>query len=176
VAIRPVIRFGHPILRKKAKPADPKNPQIVKLALDMIETLREEGGIGLAAQQVNVPVSLMVLDLSTPKASVDPVVLLNPKIMETGPNTWDYEEGCLSFPEIRHTIQRPSVITVEAFSLDGRAVVLEKAQGILARVLQHEIDHLNGVLFVDHMSPEQIAELQAALKKLERKTKRSLAK
>lgn len=174
MAIRNIIHYGHPTLRKKAKEIKRPDSLIRSLAQEMIEAMHHEGGIGLAAPQVNASVKLVTVDLSTPDVRVDPIVLINPRVVEQEKDEWDFEEGCLSVPEIRHNVVRPGTVTVEAIDLDGNPLVIEKAEGLLARVLMHEIDHLNGIFFVDHLDEETRDRLKAALKKLEKETRRAL--
>lgn len=171
-----LIHYGHPTLRKKAKPVGKPDPALVRLAYGMIETLHEEGGVGLAAPQVDAPISLIVLDLSTDEAKVNPVILANPVLVESSKDLWGYEEGCLSVPEIRDIVRRPAFVTVQAMDLSGKSVTIEKAQGLLARVLQHEIDHLNGIFFVDRLTEEQRLKLRLELKRIEKETRRKIKK
>jgi peptide deformylase len=171
---RKLIHYGHPTLRKKAKLVTRPDSVLLRLAEDIILTMHEEGGVGLAAPQVDAPVSLMVYDLSTKDISVDPVVLFNPKIVENSETEWEIDEGCLSIPEIRHLVRRPAGVTVEAMDIHGKPVIIKHAEGMLGRVLLHEIDHLNGMFFVDRLTDDQKKEIQAALKKLEKATRRKL--
>jgi peptide deformylase len=176
-----IVRYGHPALRIKGKPVETVTDEIRKLAEDMIETMRDANGVGLAAQQVGVPLQMAVVDVSVaedrPSAmwmdgnKVDftewmPMVILNPQLMlgkekETG------IEGCLSFPEISADIERASSVTATGQLLDGRRIEFQ-ASGLLARALQHEVDHLNGVLFIDRMNSAAKAGLAGKLKRLQR--------
>lgn len=174
MALREVIHYGHPTLRKKAKPIKRLDSVIRSLAYDMIETMHEENGVGLAAPQVNVSLRLIVFDLSTKEINLEPVVLLNPKIVGSSEDESEMEEGCLSIPGVHHNITRAKNVTVEAENLYGKEVIIENAEGLLARVLQHEIDHLNGVLFIDHLDDMERSKIKASLKKLEKETKRNM--
>lgn len=174
MSVLPLTYIGNPILRKKARPVRGGDPELARLARDMIETLHEENGIGLAAPQVGASVAVIVFDLSTPEARIDPVVLLNPRVVETcTPEIQDLEEGCLSVPGLRHVVQRPACITVEGYNIEGRRVLIEKAEGMLARVLQHEIDHLNGLFFLDGLGEPERLKIADEIKRIEKETKRS---
>ncbi len=169
--------IGDPILRKKARPVRAGDPNLPRLVRDMIDTLHAENGVGLAAPQVGISVSLLIFDLSTNEARIDPVALINPRLVEAcTPELQDFDEGCLSIPGIRHIVKRPACITVEALNIQGKRVLIEKADGLLARVLQHEMDHLNGVLFLDRLDEAERAKLAGEVKRLERETRRSLKK
>ena len=158
-------KYGDPALRLKGKPVAEVDRRIRELADNMLETMRAANGIGLAAQQVGEAVQLTVLDISAVEDRPStmawngrevnpndhmPLIILNPQV-ETGPEKEIASEGCLSFPEISADIERAGWAKVEAQTLDGERVEIE-ATGLLARALQHEIDHLNGILFIDRMS------------------------
>ena len=161
-----ILQYGDPILRAKGERIEEIDDRIRELAQDMIETMHEASGVGLAAQQVGEPVQLTVLDVSQvedrpttmtlngenidPKTTM-PLVLLNPQI-DLGRETEMGTEGCLSFPEITGEIDRAKSITVRAQNLDGEPIEIETT-GFLARAIQHEVDHLDGVLFVDKVDP-----------------------
>jgi peptide deformylase len=148
--IRNVVKFGDPVLEKRAETIDKVDDEIRALVDDMVETMHFEDGIGLAANQVGELKRVAVVD---PSAGEDPeklIVLINPEIVEYGEETEPFNEGCLSFPEIRFDVVRPKSIKVEAEDMDGKEHTYE-LDGILARVFQHEIDHLNGVLFIDYL-------------------------
>jgi peptide deformylase len=183
----PIRKYGDPALRAKGKPVAEIDGRIRELADNMLETMRAANGIGLAAQQIGEPLQLTVVDVfavedrpSTmawngkevdPKAHM-PLVIINPQI-ETGPEKEIASEGCLSFPEISADIERAGWAKVEAQTLDGERVQIE-ATGLLARALQHEIDHLNGILFIDRMSSVAKASLSSKLKRLQKETQRGL--
>jgi peptide deformylase len=180
-------KYGDPALRLKGKPVTEVDGRIRELADNMLETMRAANGIGLAAQQVGEAVQLTVLDISAVEDRPStmawngrevnpndymPLIILNPQI-ETGPEKEIASEGCLSFPEISADIERAGWAKVEAQTLDGERVEIE-ATGLLARALQHEIDHLNGILFIDRMNSAAKASLSSKLKRLQKETHRGL--
>ena len=180
-----IVQYGEPVLRAKGARVDKIDRRIRELAQNMIETMHEAHGIGLAAQQIGEPLQLTVLDVSQvedrpstmklngenvdPK-SVMPIVLINPEIT-LGTQTELGLEGCLSFPEITGDIERSISAAVRAEDLDGNEIEIE-ATGLLARAIQHEVDHLNGILFIDRMSSAAKAALSSKLKRLQKQTKR----
>ena len=183
----PIRKYGDPALRLKGKPVTEVDRRIRELADNMLETMRAANGIGLAAQQVGEPVQLTVLDISAVEDRPStmawngkevnpndhmPLIILNPQV-ETGPEKEIASEGCLSFPEISADVERAGWAKVEAQTLDGERVEIE-ATGLLARALQHEIDHLNGILFIDRMSSAAKATLSSKLKRLQKETQRGL--
>lgn len=179
-------KFGDSILRAKGKRIGEIDERVRELAANMLETMRGANGVGLAAQQVGKALQLTVVDVSLvedrpstmalngaevePKAHM-PLVLINPEI-ELGPEKDVGAEGCLSFPEISGDIERALWTKVCAQTLEGRTIELE-ATGLLARVLQHEIDHLNGILFIDRMNSAAKASLASRLKKVQKETQGS---
>ena len=180
-------KYGDPALRIKGKPVAEVDGRIRELADNMLETMRAANGIGLAAQQVGEALQLTVVDVSAVEDRPStmawngrevnpndhmPLIILNPRI-ETGPEKEIASEGCLSFPEISADIERAGWAKVEAQTLDGDRVEIE-ATGLLARALQHEIDHLNGILFIDRMSSAAKAGLSSKLKRLQKETQRGL--
>jgi len=176
----PLRYYGDPVLREKADAVVEIDDAIRRLALDMIETMHAERGVGLAAQQVGRTVALCAVAVPA-EMDVDddgvrehpdhamPMVLINPSIIEVSEDAWSTEEGCLSFPGISAMIRRPCGITVEFTRLDGTEVRTELT-GYLSRVVQHEVDHLNGILFNDHMTPVKKAALSGRLKRLRKET------
>jgi peptide deformylase len=180
-----ISQYGDPILRVKGKRIEKIDAHIRELAANMIETMHAANGVGLAAQQVGEALQLTVLDVSQvedrpsmmklngedvdPK-TVMPVVLINPEI-EIGGATETGTEGCLSFPEITGQIERAKSIIVRAQSLEGDTIAIQ-ASGLLARAIQHEVDHLNGILFIDRMNSAAKAALSSRLKRLQKETKR----
>ncbi|HEX8281299.1 MAG TPA: peptide deformylase [Chthoniobacterales bacterium] len=182
----PIVKYGDPVLRAKGRRIEQVDERIRELASDMLETMNAVNGVGLAAQQVGEALQLTVVDISgvenrpsTMKLNgeeVDPetempLVLINPELTlesETvlGP------EGCLSFPEINADIVRSERVLAKAETLDGERVEIE-ASGLLARALQHEVDHLNGILFIDRMSSAAKASLSSKLKRLQKETQRA---
>ena len=179
--ILPIVRYGDPILRAKGRRITAVDEHLRALAADMIETMHEANGVGLAAQQIGEALQLTVVDVggaedqeSTLKingAEVDaktamPLVLLNPEL-SLSRETVVGLEGCLSFPEITADITRAATIVARAETLDGETVELE-ATGLLARALQHEVDHLQGVLFIDRMSAVTKVALRSRLKRMKK--------
>lgn len=143
-----ILHYPDPRLRNRAKPIAEVTDDIRQLANDMLETMYDAPGIGLAATQVNIPKRLIVLDISEDKQ--EPLVLINPELKASSGNV-ETEEGCLSVPGIYETVQRADSIRVTALDRDGKRLELE-ADEILAVCIQHEIDHLDGKLFVDYLS------------------------
>jgi len=148
MAVLTVRKYGDPVLRRRAAPVTAITPEIRRLAADMIDTMYDEVGLGLAAPQVGVSLRLIVVADDQVR---EPRVLVNPAIVAQG-GTATAEEGCLSLPGVFAPVTRAEWVTVEAHDLDDRPLRLEAA-GLLARVLQHEIDHLDGVLFIDRLDP-----------------------
>jgi peptide deformylase len=180
----PIRKYGDPILRAKGKRILAVDDHVRALAEDMLETMQGANGIGLAAQQVGHALQITVIDVSQVEdrpstmnlngKPVDdlslqmPLVLLNPEL-RLGELTQLGSEGCLSFPEITADIERAMTVEVEAETLEGETVTIE-ASGLLARALQHEIDHLNGILFIDRMSSASKAIHSSRLKRLQKET------
>ncbi|MSU62477.1 MAG: peptide deformylase [Pedosphaera sp.] len=185
--VLPIVKYGDPVLRKKGARIQKVTPEVKRLISDMMETMRAAHGVGLAAQQVGQPVQLAIVDvcgitdrpstleLAGQPADVEsfmPVVLINPEItpsgeLVTGP------EGCLSFPEIYTDISRPEFVTVKAQDASGETFRF-RCGGLLARAVQHEVDHLNGILFIDRMETTKRRELKAELEELQAETKAAL--
>ncbi|MCC2638548.1 MAG: peptide deformylase [Moraxellaceae bacterium] len=161
--ILPILEFPDPRLRIKAKPVAEVNDAIRGLIADMLETMHEAQGIGLAATQVDRHIQLIVMDLSEAKDT--PLVFINPVVTPLCEDKAPYDEGCLSVPGFYETVERPARVRVNALDRDGRAIELE-ADGLLAVCLQHEMDHLNGKLFVDHLSSLKRERIKKKLEKL----------
>lgn len=159
-----ILHFPDPRLRTRAKPVATVDDQLRRLVDDMLETMYAAPGIGLAATQVNVHKRVIVIDLS--KEQDQPLVLINPEIVEQR-GVEEMEEGCLSVPGVYERVERADQIKVRALGRDGQAFDLE-ADGLLAVCIQHEIDHLDGKLFVDYLSP---LKRQRIKKKLEKQTR-----
>jgi peptide deformylase len=182
-----VVKYGQPALRQKGACIEKVTPEIKKLIADMFETMNASHGIGLAAQQIGLAQQLMVIDVREAKdrpswleldgqpADVNefmPLVLINPELKPGGePATGG--EGCLSFPEIFAEITRPETVDVKALNQKGKPVEF-RCGGLLARAIQHETDHLNGILFIDRMSRKIKEELRPELDELQAKTKAEL--
>ncbi|MDL2272309.1 peptide deformylase [Desulfovibrio sp. OttesenSCG-928-I05] len=145
-----VLKYPHPVLKQKAEPVLVVTPEIRELAENMLETMYENDGIGLAAPQVGELKRMVVIDVTGPDAREAPMVLINPEVARIGEDV-ESEEGCLSVEEYRNTLIRSDRVRLKATDLDGKPVELE-AEDILAVCLQHECDHLDGILFIDHLS------------------------
>jgi peptide deformylase len=168
VAILPVYTYDQSVLRKKAKPVKAVDDGLITLASDMLETMHQASGIGLAANQVGSLQRIIVVDLSGMEDAKDfvPLVMLNPEMFfEEG--EWIAEEGCLSIPDIREEVARPDHIKVRYRDLTFVEREID-AQGLTARVIQHEIDHINGVLFFDHLNAVKRKLLRGRLNKIRR--------
>ena len=150
MALLKIELLGADVLRQKAVDVPAPGPELDRLVADMFETMYEAHGIGLAAPQVGLSQRLIVVDVK--EDGHEPLALLDPAVVEFGPEREKYEEGCLSIPGVSASVERPVTAVVEAQDTQGNAVRLE-ADGMLARCLQHEIDHLDGVLFIDRLSP-----------------------
>lgn len=177
--ILPIVRYPEPVLRAKCRPITEVTAEIRQLAADMLETMRAANGVGLAAPQVGVDQQLAVIDVSHNPDCVTyfrlngaeadmvkhmPVVFLNPQL-EIGKDKETDEEGCLSFPRLRADIRRSQDVKVTFQNLEGETVSIE-TDGLLARAFQHEIDHLNGILFIDRMSAASKVGLKRKLGRL----------
>ena len=151
MAKRPIIVIPDPVLRETSAPVERVDDQVRAFADDMLETMYEAPGIGLAAIQVGEPIRMLVADVSREDEDRAPHVLINPEIVARSDEANVYEEGCLSIPDYYADVERPASVTVSYIDRDGEQRTLE-ADGLLATCLQHEIDHLDGILFVDHIS------------------------
>jgi peptide deformylase len=147
--IRPILRYGDQLLHGRAQTVDAITPEIERLVDDMIETMYAAPGIGLAAPQVGVPLRLFVIDVSVGRAAGDLIVMINPEFVERDGMQLE-EEGCLSVPGFNATVVRPSRAVVKGLDRTG-APAQREAEGLLARAFQHEMDHLDGTLFVDRL-------------------------
>jgi len=185
--ILPILEYGDPILRAKGKAIENIDDRIRELAANMVETMQAANGVGLAAQQVGEALQLTVLDVSLvedrpstlkldgkdvdPRTAM-PLVLINPEIELRG-ETELAVEGCLSFPEITGDIERANSVIVRGQTLEGDTIEIE-ASGFLARAIQHEGDHLSGILFIDRMNSAAKAALSSRLKRLQKETRRGI--
>ncbi len=155
--IMPIVAYGHPTLRKKAEDISKDYPGLQQLIADMFETMYVSNGVGLAAPQVNRSIRLIVMD-ATPYAEEFPGetnlkrVFINAKIVEETGEEWSFNEGCLSIPEIREDVLRRSELRMQYYD-ENFEFHDERITGVLARVIQHEYDHLEGILFVDRINP-----------------------
>ncbi len=183
--ILPILQYGDPILRAKGKRIEEIDDRIRELAVNMIETMHAAHGVGLAAQQIGEALQLTVLDISPiedrpstlkldgkdadPKTAM-PLVLINPEVELHGETELGVE-GCLSFPEITGDIERATSVIVRAQTLEGGTIQVE-AGGFLARAIQHEHDHLNGILFIDRMNSAAKAALSSHLRRMQKEARR----
>jgi peptide deformylase len=149
MAIREIWKYPEKILLKKTLPVKDFNTELLRLADDMVETMYAAPGVGLAANQIGIPQQVIVVDVSSTDERSNLVALVNPLIIEASGET-ETEEGCLSIPGYTTVVKRAEKVKVAAFDLNGRPVEVE-GEGILAKALQHEIDHINGVLFIDRI-------------------------
>lgn len=187
--ILPIVKYGSPVLRQKGARIEKVTPEIAKLIEDMFETMRENHGVGLAAQQIGRALQLTVIDVSgiedrpswvevngerVEVESLMPLTLINPEVKAVG-DPIKGSEGCLSFPEVYGEITRPESVDVRALDAKGKPLEF-RCGGLLARAVQHENDHLNGVLFIDRMEKKTKAEIQPDLDDLQAKTKTELKK
>ena len=162
MAILDILEFPDPLLRTVAKPVQKVDDKIQRLIDNMLETMYEAQGIGLAATQVNVHRQVIVIDLSEQKDS--PLILINPSFEVLDDEVFDYQEGCLSVPGFFEEVSRPANIKLKALGRDGKLFELVP-DGLLAVCIQHEIDHLNGKLFVDHLSALKRNRIKQKIKK-----------
>ena len=150
MAIRPIRLLGDPVLRAVAAPVEKVTDAVRALIADLFDTMYAEDGVGLAAPQVGIGQRVIVVDPREP--SVIPFALINPRVLELGADLDRAEEGCLSLPGLKEIVERPATAVVEGLDRSGETVRIS-AQGLLARILQHEVDHLDGILFIDRVSP-----------------------
>ncbi|MEJ2215968.1 MAG: peptide deformylase [Gemmatimonadota bacterium] len=150
MAVREIRIFGDPVLRDKAETVGAVDDEVRELVRDMFDTMYASDGVGLAAPQVGVLHRVIVVDPRDPE--VEPVALVNPEVVTASDETEKGEEGCLSIPGLRDVVERPATAVIRGLDVDGNEVVIEADQ-LLARALLHEIDHLDGVLFLDRVSP-----------------------
>lgn len=182
MAVMEILKYGDEFLRKVMKPVDGASADLRRIAEDMGETMYAANGLGLAAPQVGLDMRLLVLDVAqvdekTKVKKKDTRLLqtfINPEILDESDEYGTYDEGCLSIPGINADVLRPMQVKVRYRDLDFKEQVVD-ADGLLARVLQHEIDHLNGVLFIDHLSKPKRLTLAAKLHKMKRETMARLA-
>ena len=187
--IREIVLYGDPVLRRKGARVETVTPEIRELAEDMIETMRDAHGVGLAAQQVGEAIQLAVVDVShdpecisylrvngedTDLDSISPLVFLNPEV-EAGRVKETDTEGCLSFPDLRGDITRPADIKARVETLDGEVLEIE-TDGLFARAIQHETDHLFGKLFIDRMSRARKLSLKRTLREMQQEWEYQKAK
>lgn len=178
-----LITYGHPVLRSKGRRIEKITPEIERLAEQMVEAMYEYDGCGLAAQQVGSSLQIAVLDvviamkerpskawINGKKVNLEylmPMVLINPEIIPVGNQTAYDTEACISIPEVYAKVKRPARVKIRYQSLDGEHLEIE-AEGLLARVAMHEVDHLNGILFIDHLPSHELQKFQPILHQLMR--------
>jgi peptide deformylase len=179
--ILPIVEYGHPALRSKGRRIEKIDARILQLADDMIDTMNDASGVGLAAQQVGLPLQLCVIDVLDAEEPGDmivdgkpmpleeymPLVLLNPEVEKIGVEIVA-TEGCLSFPGMQGGIPRPPEVRVKATTLENETLEFH-ANGLLARAVQHEHDHLHGILFIDKMVPADLQDVAPVIEKLRRR-------
>jgi peptide deformylase len=187
--VLPIVHFNHPDLRKKGVKVASFDAALAQLAADMIETMHAAHGIGLAAQQIGQAIQLCVVDLRETEAEFAweydgarppldlfmPLTIVNPDLKIVAEPTTSYEEGCLSFPEIRGDVVRPDEVTVKFQDVAGVPHTL-RCNGLLSRCVQHEFDHLQGILFIDRMAKQVLTVIDPELKALKKQTRDSAKK
>lgn len=161
-----IVHIGEPVLREKAVRVERFGESLKKTLDEMVVLMRKKSGVGLAAPQIGIPERFFVVQVP----GEQPIAFVNPEIIETSLETVDFTEGCLSVPGVWGDVSRPESIRIQAMNADGKVFRLN-ADGYLARIIQHEYDHLNGVLFVDHLKGKDLAKIQKKLDKWEPSTK-----
>ena len=153
MAIRPILTVADatPVLKQKSAPVERVDDELRALMDDMLETMYAAPGIGLAAIQVGVPKRVIVMDISREEGVKEPRYFVNPEILWASEDVIPYEEGCLSIPEVYDEVERPARVKIRYLNYEGEQIE-EEAEGLYAVCIQHEMDHLNGVLFIDHLS------------------------
>ena len=167
MALREILVVPHPVLKQVSKPVAVVDDALRALMDDMLETMYEAPGIGLAAIQVGVPQRVIVMDLARQDEEPQPRYFVNPEILWASEETAPYEEGCLSVPEIYDEVERPARVKIRYLDYQGQTIE-EDAEGLYAVCIQHEMDHLNGVLFIDHLSR---LKREQAVKKVKKQAK-----
>ncbi len=153
MALKEIITIPDPVLRENCSPIEDITPELKTLMQDMLETMYDAPGVGLAAPQINIPIRLIVMDAAQKEDSdeKEPIIMINPKILSSSDDRSVYEEGCLSIPEYFAEIERPAIVKVGYLDEEGKEQERD-CEGLLGTVVQHEIDHLDGVLFIDYIS------------------------
>ena len=164
--VREIVKYGSQVLRQNAAPVEKVDAEIKALVQDLFDSMHQAEGVGLAAPQIGVLKRVIVVDVSSQEPDRPPLALINPKIVSAS-GTIVGEEGCLSFPDLFSEVKRAASVEVEALDIHGEWFTCA-ADGYYARVLQHEIDHLDGKLFVDHISPLKRQLMRGALKRLKK--------
>jgi peptide deformylase len=170
---RRVVLYGNPVLRTKSRRVEKLTDEVRQILADLKVTMMEQDGLGLAANQIGEPLAAFAVNPRGADVEVDPCCIVNPRITATEGNV-EAEEGCLSLPGLFDFLPRPEKVTVSGTDEEGKLVTLEAA-GLLARAILHEVDHLSGVLFVDHLSASRRKMLASRLKELEEQEKAACA-
>lgn len=170
MALLPILNYPDPKLRTIAQPIADINDEIHQLVNDMFDTMYDAKGIGLAATQIDRHIQLIVMDLSEDRSQ--PRVFINAKVTPLTEECVPYKEGCLSIPQVYDEVQRPARVKIEYLNLEGQ-LVEEEADGLLAVCIQHELDHLNGKLFVDYLSPLKRQRAREKVEKVVRQRQRA---
>jgi peptide deformylase len=163
ISMLEIMTYGHPVLNRKADPIDKITDDILCTARNMVYTMHAAPGIGLAAPQINLSIRLITVDLSVGEKEGELFVLVNPEILERD-GMAVMEEGCLSVPDVNENVTRPYRVTLRGYDLKGKEHIIE-AEGMLARVFCHEVDHLDGRLFIDHISSLKKSIIRKKLRK-----------
>ncbi len=161
-----IVKYGDPILRRTSSPINSITPELIALANDMAETMYASNGVGLSAVQIGHAINLIVIDVEWPDEGKNPIVMFNPKMIEYD-GRYMYEEGCLSIPGIYCNVMRYKNIKVEYTDINGKVVTLTASE-YMAKCIQHELDHLVGMLFVDKISQTEKVLIEGTLKKISR--------
>jgi peptide deformylase len=167
MALREILTVPDPLLKQRSEPVTEVDDGLRALMDDMLETMYAAPGIGLAAVQVGVPKRVIVMDLSKEEEAKAPRFFVNPEIVWRSEETFSYEEGCLSVPEVYDEVQRPARVRLTYLNYQGERVE-EEAEGLYAVCIQHEMDHLEGVLFIDHLSRLKREQAVKKVKKLKK--------
>lgn len=160
-----VIKYPHPTLRHKSKPLKRVDGELVKIVEEMFDLMYAENGVGLAANQVDLPYRLFIINLAADPEKGEPFVFINPVISRRS-GTVEAEEGCLSFPEIFAPVKRSEQVVISAYNLAGEEINYQ-LDGFFARAVQHELDHLDGALMIDRLSPSSMMSVKEPLAELE---------
>jgi peptide deformylase len=168
MALRKIIVIPDPVLRQVSAPVTSVGKDIRALADDMLETMYDAPGIGLAAIQIGVPQRVVTIDLAKKDEPKEPIVFINPEIISSSEDTSSYEEGCLSIPEYYEEVTRPAAVKLRYMDISGKMQELE-ADGLMATCIQHEIDHLDGKLFIDYLSKLKRDRVMTKFRKIQKR-------
>lgn len=170
-----ILTYGNPLLRKKSREIGEITEEVRNLAREMTEIIKEEKGLGLAAPQVGKSLRMILINTKADEEGTEPIICLNPRIVETGEETIEYKEGCLSIPDVTGMVRRKKRIKVKAFDLNNKEHLFN-VEDLTSVIFQHEIDHLDGVLFVDKISMQDKTIADPQLKALAKENKKSKKK